>query len=128
VTDPQRWTKSVLLHRTAEDMTEAALQRHVEALARSLGWWPWHARNPIGSVAGLPDLILIHPVHKVVAFRELKTMKGRLSPAQREVIAMLTKAGQDVAVWRPDDYLEGRIQQWLTRPAPPRKTDPNSSS
>lgn len=42
----------------------------------------------------------------VELFIELKAEGGRLSGPQREWLADLGRAGQDVRVWRPDDWPE----------------------
>jgi len=41
-------------------------------------------------------------------------MRGKVSAAQHAIGEALTVAGQDFAVWRPDDYLSGRIARELT--------------
>ena len=41
-----------------------------------------------------------------VLFIELKAEGGKLSGAQKEWLAELERAGQDVRVWRPDDWPE----------------------
>ncbi|NVM97816.1 VRR-NUC domain-containing protein [Arthrobacter sp. SDTb3-6] len=92
-------------------MTEAAFQSHVERLARWHRWDFFHVYNSRRSRPGYPDLHLWHPVHGSM-FRELKTMKGRQSPAQLEVEASMRAAGIDVGVWRPAD-LDGRIDDEL---------------
>jgi VRR-NUC domain-containing protein len=73
-----------------------------------LRWFHDHdsRRNP----SGLPDLII---VGKRVLYRELKTQTGRLSAAQKEWIADLAAAGQDVDVWRPADWHSHRIAREL---------------
>lgn len=88
-------------------MKEEVFQGHVIRLARALGWDYYHTRDSRRSQPGYPDLHLWHPVHGQL-FRELKTMRGRLSPDQVKVVASLTAAGADVAVWRPAD-LDGLI-------------------
>jgi hypothetical protein len=46
-------------------------------------------------------------------FREIKTKKGRLSPAQVECSAAMLGAGLDFAVWRPADVISGEIVRQL---------------
>jgi len=91
----------------AADMTEAALQSKVEQVARTLGWLTYHTHNSRRSAPGFPDLVLVR--RSRVLYRELKTEKGRTSPAQREWLAALAAAGQDVALWRPSDLVSGRV-------------------
>ena len=62
------------------------------------------------SPSGFPDLVI---TGRRTIYRELKTERGRLSAAQREWIADLEAAGDDVDVWRPADFLSGRVQSEL---------------
>ena len=103
-------------------MTEAQFQRSVIELARLNGWKVAHFRpaqngkgawrTPVAADgAGFPDLVL---VKDRVIFAELKTDKGRVSPAQREWLDVLTEARVkaqstgvvDVVIWRPKDWHE----------------------
>lgn len=98
----------------AED--EAGFQAAVVELAELLGVQVHHnADSRRASRAGLPDLILIG---RRVLWRELKTEKGRVRPAQRATIAALTAAGQDAGVWRPSDW--GRVRVELESISPRR--------
>ena len=89
-------------------MKEAAFQAHVVRLAAVQGWKVFHVYDSRRSQPGYPDLHLWHPGHGASLFRELKTMKGRLSPDQVRVLESMKAAGIDVSVWRPSD-LDGRI-------------------
>ncbi len=95
----------------AAHMSEEVLQRRVVDIARSCGWLAYHTYDSRRSVAGFPDLVLVHAAHGTgrVLFRELKTMKGRVSTAQKRWIDKLAVAGADVAVWRPEDLLSGAV-------------------
>jgi hypothetical protein len=93
-------------------MTEIQLQQSVEELAGLLGWWAWHDRDSRRNKAGLPDLLLVRGSR--VLWRELKTQSGRVRPEQRQVLAMLTAAGQDAGVWRPQQWTDGTIRKELT--------------
>lgn len=90
-------------------MTEAEFQRKVIGLAKDLGWEVMHVRRGRSShltptsVAGWVDLVLWRDR---VLFRELKRDGGKLKPDQEAVIASLTAAGADVAVWTPNDWTE----------------------
>lgn len=86
----------------APHVTEAQLQRAIIDMATALGWTCWHDNDSRRNVAGLPDLICVHPTHGLV-FIELKTVKGRLRQAQREWLDLLTQAGQRAYVIRPTD-------------------------
>ena len=108
---------------TMPALTEAQFARQVYDLAALTGWSFVHFRpartahgwrTPVeGSLgAGFPDLILAHPHRQQVLFIELKTERGRLSPAQEEVHDFLRAAGADVRTWRPSDL--PAIQEALT--------------
>lgn len=93
---------------------EKEFQEQTIILARGLGWeWIYHTYDSRRSVSGFPDLVLVHGRLGRTLFRELKTGKGRVSPAQRGWLDGLTAGGSDAAVWRPSDYLSGLIEQEL---------------
>ena len=97
-------------------MTEAELQSAVLDLAALFGWKVAHFRpartahgwrTPVSADgAGWPDLVLVHPDRGLVLFRELKADRGRLTLEQQAWQQWLTAAGQDFAVWRPEDLDE----------------------
>ena len=95
----------------AKAMSEAQLLNAVRTLARSLGWRTYHTHRSEGSEPGFPDLVLVRG--PAILWRELKTETGVLNQAQRGWLADLEAAGQDVDVWRPVDYLEGRVADAL---------------
>lgn len=98
-------------------MLEAAFHKNVVELATMLGWRIHHDRRQdlsIGGDAGFPDLVLARDGR--IVFAELKTLKGRLTPAQVGWLEALTgHAGfggqvtsyisgpREVYVWRPAD-------------------------
>ena len=83
---------------------ERDLQRNVQELARAYGWADWHVLRSKGMRAGFPDLVLIRPPDLV--WVELKSEKGRLSPAQKEMHEMLRACGQQVYLWYPGNEEE----------------------
>lgn len=85
-------------------LTEKAFMAMVLKLARLCGWEVYHTHNSRRSEAGFPDLCLVHPRRGLVLFRELKTDKGKLTPAQCRWIDGLSDAGANVDVWRPQDW------------------------
>ena len=75
----------------------------IRRLARLYGWIDWHQLDSMGTRGGLPDLILLRPPR--VIFAELKSEYGRLTPQQRDAIAMLGRCpGVETYVWRPRDW------------------------
>lgn len=101
----------------AQAMTEDALLAQVRRLASDLGWLTYHTHDSRRSESGFPDLVLISPKQGRILFRELKKMRGRVSPDQKIWIEGLTAVGQDAGVWRPDDLVEERILGELRAPA-----------
>lgn len=94
-----------------EDRGRDSLDFHLRNLIDDYGLWGYHSNNPIMDKRGWPDWAIIGP--RGMLFRELKTERGTLTPAQREVGARLIRAGQDWAVWRPRDLFSGVIHRQL---------------
>jgi hypothetical protein len=90
--------------------SEREFQREVIKIAKSLGWYIYHAlpgqgRNKhltlfIGK-RGFPDLVLCRPPR--LLFVELKSGTGKLSTDQQEWLEALRACGVEVYVWRPSD-------------------------
>lgn len=98
------------LHAAA--MTEVELEEQVRDACKKLGVIRIHIYHARGTTPGVPDDVLIGP--RGVLWRELKTMTGKVSPAQRAMGEALLAAGQDFATWRPVDWFSGRIKSELT--------------
>ena len=64
-----------------------------------------------GMITGFPDLTVIGPSGRV-AFLEVKAEKGRTSPAQEDILAMLQRMGHAVAVVRSQDDAVAALQEW----------------
>lgn len=100
-----------------DTMSENDLLGTVVDMCRTYGLLVHHSRpalnrdgrwiTPITGDAGLPDCIIVGPAG--VLWRELKDQRGQPTPGQRKWIALLTRAGQNVALWRPSDLDSGRI-------------------
>ena len=95
-----------------ERLTEKQFQSMVVGLARQLSWRVFHPYDSRRSVPGYPDLTLCHAEHGVI-WAELKTEKGRVSPAQQEWLDHLTSAGQTAVIWRPRHWADRTIQEAL---------------
>lgn len=108
--------ESEYLAATAAHMKEKRLQDNVIGVARSLGWRAYHTYSSVRSEPGYPDLHLVNVHHKVSALIELKSMDGKIAPAQHAWLRDLHWAGVLVAVWRPIDWYRKTIHDWLTNP------------
>jgi hypothetical protein len=110
-------------------VTETEFQALVVDLAHLTGWQTMHVRpaqtangrhlTPTTCV-GWPDLTLWRPGQHLI--RELKTDRGRLTPAQADVLDSLRLAGIDADVWRPRDWDAINRTLRATRPATPLET------
>lgn len=107
--------------RQAAAMSEDELAADVVALADAYGLWAFHDNDSRRNRAGLPDWLL---VGTRVLWRELKSEKGRLRQSQEDVLARLTAAGEDAAVWRPSDLLSGAITAQIRSVSPRAATTP----
>jgi hypothetical protein len=119
-------------------MPEEELLANVVERARQGGWLHYHVRDSRRSLAGFPDLVLVHAEQHRLAFVELKTERGCLSPPQGdwllalrglafnrvvgEAIGQPARAADAmrkavlVAVWRPSDL--DAITAMLVKGAP----------
>lgn len=80
---------------------------HFRPARTDAGW-----RTPVaGDGKGFPDLVIVGP--RGVLYRELKTVRARLTAAQQVWLARLRAAGQDAEVWRPYDLQGGNIHLQL---------------
>jgi hypothetical protein len=95
----------------ATAMTEAELQEHVRQLCAGLHLFHYHPHNSRRSAPGWPDSVIIG--RGGILYRELKTEHGSLSPEQRHVGDLLTRAGGNWRIWRPRDLLDGTIGREL---------------
>ena len=91
------------------DETEADFQHRVASLARLRGWSVYAVPDSRrASMSGYPDLTMFHPRQRRLIFAELKREKGKLSPAQVDVLDKLREVkrnvGIEVYVWRPSDW------------------------
>jgi len=90
-------------------MTEKAWGGRVEQLARLNGWKFYHTWQSIHSAPGFPDYVFVRDGE--VMYVELKTEKGKLTPAQLTWRDLLVAARQEYYVWRPNmiDFVEDRF-------------------
>jgi hypothetical protein len=83
-------------------ISEKHWQDDVVEIAQLFDWRYYHTFDSRRSTAGFPDLILVRPPVLIAA--ELKTARGRVTPAQQawlDDIAQCTDIR--TRLWRPDD-------------------------
>jgi hypothetical protein len=95
----------------SEDTGPDSLLANVCKQADEFGLYWHHQRNSIGSKRGWPDLVIVGRFGGI--FRELKTMRGRLTRDQRMVGIRLRAARFDWDVWTPSHLLDGTIMREL---------------
>ncbi len=83
---------------------EKMFLQQVIDLAHLTGWLCYHTHDSRRSCPGFPDLALCHPGRHLYLLAELKSERGRLSPAQQSWIDALREASIEVHVWRPADF------------------------
>lgn len=103
--------RTVTQEQIAAKMPERALQENIRSLALQLGIRYYHTHNSRHSPAGFPDCVLLCPPRSM--FRELKRQGNQLTAPQVAWLTDLTHCGYDVGVWRPIDWISGRIQREL---------------
>lgn len=94
-------------------LTEAQFTNQVLEYAKLRGWRSAHFRPAHttkgwrtavqGDGKGFPDLVL---VRERIVWAELKVGNNRLSPQQRAWVNALVAAGEEVYVWKPNDWAE----------------------
>lgn len=104
----------------ARDMTEAALQTNVLSLATvTLDWLGYHTHDSRRSQPGFPDLVLVHAKQQRLIFAELKKETGRQTEAQKtwegHLRVIRSVVPLEFYLWRPSDWLSGRIGSILQR-------------
>lgn len=109
---------------TEEDRLQIAVARFLDvSLPEGAVWFAvpnGGSRNPIeaakmkrmGTRPGIPDLCIVWRGR--VIFIELKTPKGRTSPAQEAVMSALTMAGAVVNVCRSLEDVQGFLATIMT--------------
>lgn len=107
-------------------------QTHVRGWADFGGFEVYAVYDSRRSPAGWPDLCLVHPRRKLLAFLELKTETGRLKPEQRhwqDVLGCMRGPSIIVAVWRP--HQADAVRVWLLglpgAAPPPSLPEPESA-
>ncbi|WP_288797818.1 VRR-NUC domain-containing protein [uncultured Arsenicicoccus sp.] len=101
----------------AAGMTEDQLQRAVQERATRHGWRWHHETDSRRSNAGLPDLVMVHPVQRRIAFWELKRQspRAKATDEQRAWLDDAAAAGAEAAIIRPIDLLDGTVDAMLAQ-------------
>lgn len=82
-------------------LTERDFTSQIRELAALLHWRRYHAWLAKHSPAGFPDEVLVRPPRLI--FAELKTDRGKVSPAQAEWLDDLARLPNvEAYVWRPE--------------------------
>lgn len=102
----------------AKAMSEDELGEHVRDLCKAYDVTRVHHLRSKGTTPGWPDDALIGTR---LLLRELKRQDNYPTPAQRDMIAALQAAGEDVDVWKPTDLLSGRIRREIAAISPRHK-------
>lgn len=82
--------------------TEEAFQQSVIDAAKTLRCLVYHTRDSRRSVKGFPDLVIVG--RRGVLYRELKLDTTQVTEEQQQWLSRLALAGQNAAVWRPNDW------------------------
>lgn len=85
-------------------VSERQWQRTVREYAEAMGWRVYAVWRSDHSPAGWPDLALVRPPRLV--FAELKSERGRPTPAQLAWLEDLRASGAETHLWRPSDWDE----------------------
>jgi hypothetical protein len=89
----------------ADHITERDFQAQVLELAHLCGWLAYHTWTSVHSPSGYPDLTLARAPR--VIFAELKSQRGRVTPAQCDWLEELRRCpGTECYLWRPSDFAE----------------------
>ena len=84
-------------------ISEKEFQAQVIKMARLLAWRVYHTFDSRRSESGFPDLCMARWGRLI--FAELKSEKGRLTPAQDRWADVLKRvSGAEVYEWRPHDW------------------------
>ena len=84
-------------------ISEKMFMQQVIQIATLTGWMCFHVHDSRKSAgSGWPDLAFCG--HGQFFMAELKSERGRVTPAQQGWIDALSRAGIEVHVWRPADF------------------------
>ena len=93
------------------EMTEKELQKNVIDAYKKLNWEGYHTWMSAHSASGFPDWVFIR---ERVFFAELKRQDREPTLRQQKWIDALRAAGQEVYVWKPENWFSGEIGRILS--------------
>ena len=96
----------------AKAMPESLLEENIRRACASLRLMYYHTHRSQHSPAGFLDDVIMGSQGMI--YRENKREGQDLTPAQQKWYDGLAAHGNDVGVWRPTDWLNGRIMAELT--------------
>ena len=100
---PDYMTSEDIKRHVTEHMSERVFRQRILDEAKRCGWRYYFTQRSDRSPAGFPDLVLVRGHQMILA--ELKTMKGRLTDAQKDWLLDLSGVKVvDATVWRPDEW------------------------
>ncbi len=86
-------------------ITEKEFSQTVVELALRFGWKVYRTWNSQHSPAGYPDLTMVR--EDILLFAELKSEKGKVTPAQWDWLLTLAKSGKcEAHLWKPEHWDE----------------------
>lgn len=98
-----------------DNVTEREWQNTVIELLEWNRWVVYHTHDSRRSQPGFPDVVALHPPSADKLVLELKTEKGKATPAQLQWLAWFDACGVEAQVARPSD-----IDQLIARARKPR--------
>lgn len=107
-------TAATVLAAQAAAMPEAVLSEEVRRACKTLRLLAYHTHLSKHSAAGFPDWTILNPRTGDILYRELKRERQHPTAAQQEWLDALAVHG-DADVWRPSDWLSGRITRELAK-------------
>ncbi len=82
-------------------ISEKMFMQQVIQIATLTGWNVFHAYDSRRCPGpGFPDLTMVHP-QRGFLMAELKSERGRVTPAQQQWLDALREAGCETYLWRP---------------------------
>ena len=101
-----------MTRRTVAPMPEDEMQENIRQLCAWLKLPYYHPWNSLHSPEGFPDCVIVRGEH--LLFRECKSARGVVSPAQQDWLGALARVRVvSAGVWRPAHWQDGRIEAEL---------------